>query len=77
MEEKKLVWENFMSSYQDARANRIERMFVLNETNLNQDREIVLDLAYSQLDLFSFIQSYEEVKKVSAVSHILEPLGKT
>ncbi|ROV93551.1 hypothetical protein VSDG_06754 [Cytospora chrysosperma] len=44
---------------------------------INQEREIVLDRAASQSDLFSFMQSYEEVGKVSAVPSILEPLANS
>lgn len=70
------MWEKFISSIQDARGNRDESEILFAE-KINQDREIVLDRAVSQPDLFSFMQSYEEVGKVSAVSSILQPLGNT
>lgn len=71
-EDKKLVWEKFVSSIRDARGKRVRDWESLDRS---QDREKVLDRAASQPNLFSFMQSYEEVQKVSAVPYILEPLG--
>lgn len=82
VEDKKLVWENFMSTIQDARRELPVPpaslwLFIDESVRVKRDREIALDLAASQPDLFSFMQSYEEVTRISAVLPLLEPLGST
>lgn len=75
MEEKSQVWENLTSSIQEARGQRTSRKYEKKWVMEAQSK--FLERAVQNPDLISFMQSYEVVRKVSAVSTLLEPYGRT